>query len=152
MNSPDEKGARPLGKSTRRTMHEPGGSVAVSAPGVQSNLLREDLSLTPEQYAADRAFVAELRSTFARIGRPFPVFAMATSPKDVTARFSAMPRNSALLYRNTTPKNIDPPAYKGLLRMADGTDYWALVWPRIVKDKQVVELKLIEKDPNPLNS
>ena len=69
---------------------------------------------------------------------------MASQPRDATARSSQMPRNSALLYRNLKPKNDDSPAYAGLLRMIDGRTYWALVWPRTVKGKQVVELRLVE--------
>ena len=67
------------------------------------------------------------------------------SASDISDRAHTMPRNSAVLYRNARPKGEDSPAYAGVLRMIDGRKFWALVWPRTVKGKTVVELKLVEK-------
>jgi hypothetical protein len=67
------------------------------------------------------------------------------SVSDISGHSHTMPRNSAILYRNTTPKSDDSPAYAGVLRMTDGRKFWALVWPRTVKGKAVVELRLVEK-------
>jgi hypothetical protein len=104
-----------------------------------------------ETLSAERCHAALHRATWNLIGRPFPVWAMAADskpPKDVTQQSSSMPRNSALLYRNTNPQNEDSPAYAGFLRMIDGRTFWALIWPRTVKGKQVVELRLVEKPDN----
>jgi hypothetical protein len=77
------------------------------------------------------------------------VWAMASRPpklpEDATDRAHQMPRNSALLYRNTDPKGVDPAAYRGLLKMADGRVFWVGAWPRLVKGKTVVELRLVER-------
>jgi hypothetical protein len=64
---------------------------------------------------------------------------------DVTARSQSMPRNSALLYRNRTPRNADSPVYLGVLKLADGTTFWVGVWPRSVKGETVVEIQLCPK-------
>jgi hypothetical protein len=64
------------------------------------------------------------------------------SAKDISSKSSSMERNSAILYRNRRPTKGDPASYGGLLRMADGTYYWAFVWPRLVNGKAVVELRL----------
>jgi hypothetical protein len=68
------------------------------------------------------------------------------SVQDITERSHTMPRNSSILYRNGRPKGDDSPTYAGVLRMIDGRTFWALLWPRAVKGKTVVELRLIEKD------
>jgi hypothetical protein len=65
--------------------------------------------------------------------------------RDITDQSSTMPRNSAILFRNTQPKNDDSPAYGGVLRLDDGRKFWALVWPRTVRGKQVIELRLVKK-------
>lgn len=65
--------------------------------------------------------------------------------RDISDQAHSMPRNSAILYRNRRPKSNDSPAYAGVLRMADGRKFWALIWPRAVNGKAVVELKLTEK-------
>jgi hypothetical protein len=58
-----------------------------------------------------------------------------------------MPRDSAILYRNKAPKSGDPPAYFGVLKLGDGSVYWAAVWPRTVNGAPVVELQLKLKQP-----
>ncbi len=65
---------------------------------------------------------------------------------DVTGRSSQMPRGSTLLYKNKRPKNSESPSYYGLLRMPDGSTYWACVWPRTCKGQTVLELKLAPKN------
>jgi hypothetical protein len=108
-------------------------------------------TLTLEQYAADRAAAVELRGSMARIGKPFPVWAMATEskpPKDITNRSFRMPRNSAILYRNKTPTGADPAHYLGTMTDADdGKSYWVSLWVRTVKDQKVLEIRRVRK-PN----
>ena len=74
---------------------------------------------------------------------------MTSTPKparrDITARASSMPRDSAILYRNRAPKNAESPAYYGLLKLSDGSIYWAAIWARLVKGEPVVELQLKPK-------
>ena len=66
--------------------------------------------------------------------------------KDVTAKASKMPRNSAVLYRHVNSKNSsDPPTYLGVIRLEDGQIFWAAIWGRIVNGKQAVELQLKRK-------
>jgi hypothetical protein len=66
--------------------------------------------------------------------------------KDITAKVSKMPRNSAILYRHINSKrNPDPPAYLGLIRLKDGQIFWAVIWGRIVSGKRAVELQLKKK-------
>jgi hypothetical protein len=69
-----------------------------------------------------------------------------TSYQDVTERSAKMPRGSSLLYKNKRPKDSDSPSYYGLLKMPDGTRFWALVWPRTVRGQIVLELKLARKE------
>jgi hypothetical protein len=56
-----------------------------------------------------------------------------------------MPRDSAILYRNRTPRPGDPYSYLGVLKLADGAVYWAAIWPRLVNGSPVVELQLKPK-------
>jgi hypothetical protein len=67
---------------------------------------------------------------------------------DVTERTSKMPRNSALLYHNPSPRSgADWPHYRGLLRLLhDGKMFWVGLWPRTVNGKLVYEIRLTPKD------
>jgi hypothetical protein len=66
-------------------------------------------------------------------------------PKDITARAPCMQRDTAILYRNRKPSGADPASYGGLLRLADGQTFWAFIWPRLVRGRPVVELRLVRK-------
>jgi hypothetical protein len=66
--------------------------------------------------------------------------------KDITAKVSKMPWNSAVLYRHTSSSSSpDPPAYLGVIRLEDGQIFWAAIWSRVVNGKQAVELQLKRK-------
>jgi hypothetical protein len=102
--------------------------------------------MTEEQLAADRATAAELRAVMASLDRRFPVWAMATTPpKDITARSHQMKRDACLLYRNRDPRGDDPAHYRGLMRDADGTEFWVGLWVREVKGQRVLEIQRVRK-------
>ena len=65
--------------------------------------------------------------------------------KDITSLCSCMPRNGAVLYKNRKPKGVDPASYGGVLRLSNGEAFWAYIWPRVVRGKPVVELRLVPK-------
>jgi hypothetical protein len=65
--------------------------------------------------------------------------------RDISERSSKMGRDAAILYRNRNPKGADPASYGGLLKLADGSTYWAYIWPRTVNNKEVVELRLVPR-------
>jgi hypothetical protein len=56
-----------------------------------------------------------------------------------------MERGTAILYRNLKPVGTDPASYGGVLRLTNGETYWAYIWPRLVRGKTVVELRLTPK-------
>ena len=64
---------------------------------------------------------------------------------DITSRTSSMPRDSALLYPNRKPKDAHSPFYLGLLKTANGSVYWAVIWIRLVKGERVLELRIKER-------
>ena len=70
---------------------------------------------------------------------------MSDEYKDATPRSSQMPRDSCLLYPNKQPTGVDPPKYRGFLKLADGRCYWVSVWGRTVNSETVVELRLTPK-------
>ena len=43
---------------------------------------------------------------------------MSDEYKDATPRSSQMPRDSCLLYPNKQPTGVDPPKYRGFLKLA----------------------------------
>lgn len=65
--------------------------------------------------------------------------------KDITPMCANMPRGSSVLYRNKRAGEDDAPSYHGLLKLPDGTLHWCFAWPRTVRNKPVIELKLIPK-------
>jgi hypothetical protein len=66
-------------------------------------------------------------------------------PLDVTSRASSMPRDSALLYRNKSPKDSAASHYRGLLKLSDGRVYLVGLWVRQVKGEPALEIRLSEK-------
>jgi hypothetical protein len=75
--------------------------------------------------------------------------ASAAAPEDVTARSSAMPRDSVLLYPNRHPKSAQSPNYWGVIKLQSGQTFWAGLWCRIVHGNEVFELRLLpRKDPH----
>jgi hypothetical protein len=99
---------------------------------------------TKEAFASARAVWADLQARGVVLGSPM-MMATQRPPKDITARSSSMPRDSAILYKNSDPKGSDPAAYRGLLKMADAKVYWVGAWPRTVKGRTVIELRLVER-------
>ena len=65
--------------------------------------------------------------------------------KDITNKASCIERGTAILYRNRRPSGSDPASYGGLLKLPDSQAFWVFVWPRTVRNKPVVELKLVAK-------
>jgi hypothetical protein len=66
--------------------------------------------------------------------------------RDITAKVSKLPRNSAVLYRHVNSKgNPDPPSYLGIIRLESGQLFWVAIWGRIVNGKPAVELQLKRK-------
>jgi hypothetical protein len=65
--------------------------------------------------------------------------------EDVRERSSKMPRNSALLFKNKTPKDATSSHYRGLLKMQNGDSYWIGLWVRRLGEERVLEIKLSEK-------
>jgi hypothetical protein len=67
-------------------------------------------------------------------------------PEDVAERAHKMPRNSALLYRNRSPKDINSPHYRGLIRLENGQAHWVDLWVRrLDREQPVLEVKLVPK-------
>jgi hypothetical protein len=64
------------------------------------------------------------------------------SLKDITNRVTKLKRGSALLYRNRNPEGIDPPSYRGVLRVPTGELYWVAAWGRTVHGKVAIEITL----------
>jgi hypothetical protein len=67
------------------------------------------------------------------------------SVEDVRERSSKMPRNSALLFKNKTPKDATSSHYRGLLKMQNGDAYWVGLWVRRLGTERVLEIKLSPK-------
>jgi hypothetical protein len=65
--------------------------------------------------------------------------------KDVTSMSYRMERNSCLLYPSKSESGSDPCSHQGMVRLEDGTGYWIKLWPRLVKDKQVFELRFTRR-------
>ena len=65
--------------------------------------------------------------------------------KDITARASSMPRDSAILYPNPRPRGEDPPAYIGIMRSALGELFWLAAWGRTVAGRAVIEIRMQPK-------
>jgi hypothetical protein len=102
--------------------------------------------LTQEQLAADRKFVRQQRELLASLDRRFPVWAMATTPKDVTARANQMARESCLLYPNKDPRGDDPCHYRGVMKDSDGRAWWLGAWVRTVAGQRVLEVQRAPKN------
>jgi hypothetical protein len=62
---------------------------------------------------------------------------------DITAQSSKMPRGSAILCECDTelPLEPDPPHNRGLTVLDSGLTHWITGWKRIVKDREVIELR-----------
>jgi hypothetical protein len=100
------------------------------------------------ELTAERCHAALHQAAWDLIGRPFPMFAMAATPKlpkDITSRSFQMPRDSCLLYPNRDPRGDDPAHYRGLMKDADGSLYWVGLWVRIVKGQKVLEIRRVPK-------
>jgi hypothetical protein len=101
--------------------------------------------MTTEQFTMDRAAAAELRGVTAGLQNPFPMWAMATTPKDITSRSYQMPRESWILYRNRDPRGADPAHYRGIMRDSDGRVFWITLWVRQVKGERALEIRRVPK-------
>jgi hypothetical protein len=66
--------------------------------------------------------------------------------QDVSDRAHKMPRDSALLYRNKTPRGEAAPHYQGVSRLRDGTLYWIRLWVRSLRGEPALEIKLSRKE------
>jgi hypothetical protein len=65
--------------------------------------------------------------------------------EDVADRAHKMPRGSALLYRNRTPKDSSSAHYRGLTRLPNGDVYWIGLWLRSLNGERVLEVRLVPK-------
>jgi hypothetical protein len=65
--------------------------------------------------------------------------------KDISSDSSCMERGSGILYKVLKPVGTDPASYGGVLKLPNGEIYWAYIWPRLVRGKPVVELRLTPK-------
>jgi hypothetical protein len=67
-------------------------------------------------------------------------------PIDITTKVSSLPRDTPVLYKRApSPGDPDPPAYLGVLSLADGQLFWAAASAQIVNGKPVTELRLTPK-------
>jgi hypothetical protein len=95
------------------------------------------------QELAAQAAWAELQARGVAIGTPTIMATIKGPLKDITAHSSSMPPDSAILYKNTSPRGEDPSTYRGLLRLESGERFWVGLWPRTVNGKVCVELRLV---------
>jgi hypothetical protein len=65
--------------------------------------------------------------------------------EDVADRAHKMPRDSALLFRNRSPKSEVASHYRGVLRLEDGSSFWVGLWVRRLGQEQVLEIRLVPK-------
>jgi hypothetical protein len=65
--------------------------------------------------------------------------------EDVSDRSHKMPRGSALLFKNKTPKDSASSHYRGLLKLKDGQAFWVGLWVRRIDQERVLEIRLVPK-------
>jgi hypothetical protein len=65
--------------------------------------------------------------------------------EDVRERAAQMPRNSALLFKNKTPKDARSSHYRGLVKLENGQAYWVGLWVRRLDQEPVLEVRLSKK-------
>jgi hypothetical protein len=66
--------------------------------------------------------------------------------EDVSDRAHKMPRDTALLYRNRSPRDTASAHYQGVSRLSNGTLYWITLWVRSIHNQPVLEIKLTRKE------
>src|ERR1700751_3138472 len=67
---------------------------------------------------------------------------------DVGDRAHKMPRDTALLYRNRTPRDEAAAHYRGLVTLRNGDQYWVGLWVRSLRGQPVLEIKLRLRSPD----